>query len=241
MARRYTVYGEGFRGISGAGIAMSIYDELTPFLKDYLHTYPRENKKALRHLCWWFQQELRKDIESGKAGKNIIPHLKQLHPSKIFDLNLMLAQKKINVRTYRKHVLSKAPYFATTVARDPNRMGKRLSQAIAFDKNSFKVGWTNWMAMIYGDAIQKGARGYYPHLNDTTGNVTPKMRKYFASIGMPLKKNTLKIEQKPRPIIIPILRDREARFAGIIAKRVDYNIRKMIEPSEMIFWKQYID
>jgi len=107
------------------GLQVTMIDFLTPFLDKYRKEYPKDNRRALRHVAWWLHREMKEDIKRGKAGNRSTPLLSEIDVPEI----RKSVRKNTTPKTFAKHHPNSQ--YPMVARRHKGDAGRRLLQAIA--------------------------------------------------------------------------------------------------------------
>lgn len=99
--------------------------------------------------------------------------------------------------------------------------------ALRYEQEGLKVtmGAASKSAAAYFAAVQGGLRGdkyLFQYRNNQP--VTPKMRRLFFALGIPLSKEKRTLQQAKRPLIYPVYRKAFPHFGEMIVKRMQHEL-----------------
>lgn len=220
-------------------------DEAQAYLARLADTFPKEFARALRHVGWRIQQQLKRTIrqESGAPGTRWQP-LSRMHTARRMDqLKAGYADAETGRWTHGKrwglkrrgrnagddaHSIPDA--FSRwrgsiSFRRGPSSMGGRLQNALRYryfdDQQRVQIGALTRSAGAFLGAVQggrRGSRGVFQFEGEQP--ITPSMRRAFWAAGVPLAKSKRSIEQPERPLVGPVYRVVQPEIGPIIEQRI---------------------
>lgn len=205
MARAYKVYG-------GLGSGVQIKDEISPLLRGMAATAPLAFATAAHRVGYRVQKEIKAGISAGVIGGWRIPPRKTLNRKGRGYLKEAWPKFKNKHRLRPNYHLRNKKRFTgggwkgiETSNRSESRQS--LQNAIGFEPlvNGAMVGWLSRTAPMWGRAVQEARRGGRPRTTGgslpmtfsfrRTQEVKPRQRRYFAALGLYVKKHKI-MEQK---------------------------------------------
>lgn len=235
--RRYKVLGS-FGG--GLDFSLRMDDEVTPLVKDLIVKTPGLAKRALRHVGFKTQQDMKRVLRGGITGmkQNVLDSATEL--SFLKERRYTSHRKKDG--TLKKGKIRRAPHLPhklkepTThhqmlkkhVRRAKRWMGSKLAKnrymarAIGHDnktlRNGVLVGWLSRSAIKWAKKYQ----------TDHTQHVNGDMRRYFAAIGIPLRKNKTLIHRRGDPFIKPYFNKNRKHMIKMFENRIILKFNEMV-------------
>lgn len=219
MFRKYTVTSSG----SFAGI--EIKDGITPHLKLMAAKYPNEARRALGFVGSQTQRDMKANLRQGRAGNTRIPLQSRLSAGS----RRAITSKKIVSKTSKgktkvryhsdsgrdvsQHIRRKFRYTGRVGSRN-----RALVRSIGYELNDHevKIGWLSKSGAKWGEIVQEGR----------TIPVTQRMRRYYAAIGLPLKRSTRTITMPAAPFVEPYFRSNRSAMIDGFRARFYHNIKK---------------
>lgn len=234
-----------FGGAAGDSTLFRIDDEAHAYLARLADTFPKEFARAMRHLGFRIQQEMKRAIrqESSAPGTRWQP-LSRMHVARRMDqLKAGYADAETGRWTHGKrwglkrrrrgagenrHSMPDAMNRwrgSISFRRGPSSMGGRLQNALRYryfdDQQRVQIGALTRSAGVFLSAVQgglRGSRGVFQF--DGSQPVTPSMRRAFWAAGVPLAADKRSIEQPERQLVGPVYRAVEPQIGPIIEQRI---------------------
>ena len=216
-ASEYFVFGDG------DGL-IEVDDGTARFFSRIIRQQPDTFRRAAGRTAFALQRDLKQGINRGNVEGVPIPRQKQLRGG----AKRAISEQSDDVR--RRHLRRRRRF---TGSQGTTAGQRRLSRAIGFQRTrgGAVVGFLSRSAAEYAEIVQEGysaerARGggITRIVRRRTTTVTPAVRRYFASVGLPLRSSTKKIVRKRFDLIGTFFRRRES----YITDSMDFHINNIL-------------
>lgn len=203
---------------------VSIDNEGAVYLKHLAGTFPKEFASALGKLGYRMQRDMKKFIREGNiAGKSIrgsensarIRRMESYHND---------GEKTFNHKRYKRGKHAGQLRWSENRSK-PRKAYRGWGQSISYlnDRRNLqlKVGYAGYTARSTAEMMiegRRGTKGRYQYLGPQP--VTPRMRRFFAATGRPLKFSTKTIDTPARPLFVPALEHFKPQINPFIEERV---------------------
>lgn len=181
------------------GLEMHITDGGNAYLRHMAATWPAEFARALKSAGFHLRKELQDAIYKGGPSGGRWKPLSRPHAMRIID------DYKGRPREPRTH-----PFGRLVRA-----IGYRYDDAT----KSVRVGWLSNQSARFGRMLQE-SENY---------TVTPKMRRFFWALGIPVAKGTTTFSRPSRELFVPVMRANEQRILQYVESHVHAQLRKSTE------------
>ncbi|WP_027185148.1 hypothetical protein [Desulfovibrio inopinatus] len=207
----------------GRGGSVNVIDYTTPYLQHLAEVLPNETSRALRHVAWRLQKEIKEGIAAGAPGGETWQPLSDVHKYGLLDdiRQVRASRKRVKpVRNKDAELLAGDGKQRFTAYKKPRntriktgfygRLGRAAGYLYEPGTMSAHVGWLGKSASMWA----------WRHAKGQDLAVTPKMRRMYAGAGIILNKNTQFIHRPPRPAVRPVFEARERDIPRWIEERV---------------------
>lgn len=187
--RNYPFYSAG-----GAAI-LRVEDTASPMLEHLAQAWPHEFNRALRHVGWRIQRDIKDSIYvGGVPGETWLP-LTGFQQHRIFD------------QAEGRPVLPRPHHFGGLI----NAVAYRHNP----DRMAVTIGWTSPHSASLAQLLQEGF----------TVQVSDKMRRKFAAAGRPLRKDRSTIRVPGRELIRPLFMAVKSEIPQWLEQRIQGHLR----------------
>jgi hypothetical protein len=205
--RQYRVVGDF--GPNVGAISITIDDEIGPKLRQMMRENPSIASRALRHTGWFIQKDMKQAMTTGRGTERqslLSKRVERRFRSRVTDK-----------ATLKKHIRHPLRWMGSRLSKH-RRMARAIGYEMRSDKSVLRVGWLSKSSVKWAKEYQDGK----------TLPVTPKMRKHFAAIGIPLRKGRTVIRTKPDRFIPNWFRTNNAKLVKVFSDRFVLKFNEMM-------------